>query len=179
MLPVIETERLRLRPRVYGDLEACFEMNCEPGTVAFIDFPMDGSWDNPVSHRRFLETTLSYSYPPGLGYWVLEPKAESRFLGWVLMAPEELRGPEVEIGWRLVTSARRLGYSTEAAQAIVAHGFETLGLSCLIADMYRANTASMGVARKLGMRERRDPARTTEAYVLWELTREMWAARNL
>ncbi|MEM1275521.1 MAG: GNAT family N-acetyltransferase [Pseudomonadota bacterium] len=174
--PNLRTERLNLRPRVMADLEASLAMDCEPGTTEWID----GPWDGTEAHRSFIRERINGLYPLGMGYWVITRKNQSdEFLGWVLMIPEDAIGPEIEIGWRLVTSARRLGYATEAAQAIVAHGFETLGLNCLIADMYRANTASMGVARKLGMRERRDPTRTTEAYVLWELTREMWAARNL
>ena len=179
MLPVIETERLVLRPRVRGDLDACFAMNCEPGTLDFIDFPREGDWSDLDRHRAFLEETFGYAYPDGLGYWSLSMRSDPHgFLGWVLMAPEDLKGPEVEIGWRLVTAARGQGLATEAARAMVGYGFDRLDLPCVIADMYRANSGSMGVARKLGMRQRPDPVRTTDDYVLWELTRDMWAARK-
>lgn len=176
--PVLSTERLILRPRTRAELEACYAMNREPGTLDFVDFPREpGSWDDMAAHRAFLDETFGYAYPPGLGYWtVVHRDAPRRFLGWVVMAPEDLAGPEVEIGWRFVTAARRRGYASEAAREMVRHGFETLGLGCLIADMYRANTGSMGVARKLGMRERPHPERTTDRYVLWELRREDWLA---
>ena len=177
--PVLTTERLILRPRGPQDLDACFAMNKEPGTLDYIDFPRDGTWDDDGTHKAYIAETLAYAYLPGLGYWTVVRRDDPDiFLGWVLMAPEDLKGPEIEIGWRLVTAARRQGYASEAAAVMVRHGFETLGLPCLIADMYRANAGSMGVARRLGMRERPHPERTTDQYVLWELTREMWAARQ-
>ena len=177
--PTLVTDRLILRPRDPGDLEACYAMNMEPGTLDYIDFPRAGAWDDDATHRAYLAETFAYRHPDGLGYWtVVRRDAPGTFLGWVLMAPEDLAGPEVEIGWRFRKPARRKGYASEAATALVRHGLETLGLDCVIADMYRANAGSMGVARKLGMRERPHPERTTEQYALWELTREMWAAQT-
>ena len=174
---MLETDRLILRPRTDEDLDACFAMNMEPGTLDFIDFPRDGNWQDPATHRAFIAESHAFQMPDGMGYFTLVTRDNpGRFLGWVLLAPEDMKGPEVEIGWRLITAARGQGFATEAARAIVAHGFGTLGVDTLIADMYRANDGSMGVARKLGMRERPDPIRTTDKYVLWELTRDIWTS---
>ena len=153
-------------------------MNHEPGTLDYIDFPRDGTWDDDDAHRAYLDETFDWQGPDGMGYFsVARRDAPETFLGWLLIAPEDLQGPEVEIGWRFHSQHRRKGYASEAAIALVRYGFEALNAPCLIADMYRANAGSMGVARKLGMRERPHPERTTDRYVLWELTREMWAAR--
>lgn len=178
-LPTLETVRLILRPRTAADLEDCYRMNREPGTLDFVDFPRDGTWDDPAAHRTYLAETMAHTYPEGLGYWSVATRDDpGTFLGWVLMAPEDLKGPEIEIGWRFRTAARRQGYASEAAASMVRHGFETLGLDCVIADMYRANAGSMGVARRLGMCERPHPKRTTDEFVLWELTRAMWQDRT-
>ncbi|MEM7505372.1 MAG: GNAT family N-acetyltransferase [Pseudomonadota bacterium] len=170
------TKRLRLRPRVLADLDACFAMDREPGTLDFIDWPEEtGGWDDEDAHRRFIRERIEHPYPPGLGYWVIEEQASPGvFLGWVLLIREDATGAEVEIGWRLHPTARGRGLATEAARAVMTHGFQTIGVPLVISDMYRANTASMNVARKLGMQERADPVRTTERYVLWELAREDW-----
>lgn len=176
---VLTTARLILRPRVPEDLEACFAMNMESGTVDHINFPRQGGWDDAAAHRAFIAETLAYPYPPGLGYWAVSPRDDpDRFLGWVLMAPEDLTGPEVEVGWRFTTAARGKGYAHEAARILLDHGFRTLGLSAVVADIYRTNDASIRLARKLGMRVRNDPDRITDTYVLWELTHAMWAART-
>lgn len=175
MIPVLETPRLRLRPRVAGDLEACYAMNMEPGTLDHIDFPRAGSWADEARHRAYIAETLTHDYPPGLGYWAVVPRDDpDRFLGWILMAPEDLHGPEVEIGWRFVTAARGQGFATEAAKAVIGHGFATLGLDRLIAEIFRDNAASMAVARKIGMRECPDDLRTNARVMLWDLRRRDW-----
>ncbi|MEM9063193.1 MAG: GNAT family N-acetyltransferase [Pseudomonadota bacterium] len=177
-LPLV-TERLLIRPREPRDFDACWAMNHEPGTLDYIDFPREGSWDNAEAHRRYLEETFDWRGPAGMGYFAVTPReTPDSFLGWLLLAPEDLKGPEVEIGWRFRHAHRRKGYASEAARALVDHAFATLTFECLIADMYRANRGSMGVAGRLGMRERADPEHTTDRFVLWELTRRMWTEQQ-
>lgn len=175
----LRTDRLILRPRGPEDLDACYAMNMEPGTLDHVDFPRAGSWQDEAAHKAFLAETLAHPYPAGLGYWTVTGRGAARdFLGWVLMAPEALKGPEIEIGWRFTTAARGKGFATEAARALLTHGFDDLEIDGVIADMYRANTASMRVAAKLGMTPRADPVRTVGDFVLWELPRAVWAART-
>ncbi len=176
--PLLTTERLLIRPRIRADFQACWDMNHEPGTLDFIDFPREGNWEDATAHQAYLDETFDWQGPDGMGYFTVARRDDPEtFLGWLLIAPEDLSGADVEIGWRFRSTCRRMGYASEAALALVDHAFRTLDVPCLIADMYRANAGSMGVARKLGMRERPHPERTTERYVLWELTREMWSAR--
>jgi RimJ/RimL family protein N-acetyltransferase len=152
--PIIETRRLRLRPRTLGDLDDCFRMDREPGTLDWIAWPeAAGGWKDEAGHRAFIRARTVARYPPGQGYWVVVDKARpDLFLGWVLLIPEDAVGPEVEIGWRFVTAARGRGYATEGAQAVLAHGLGTLALPRIIADIRRENTASWRVAEKIGMR---------------------------
>lgn len=177
-LPLL-SGRLLIRPRDRRDFQACWNMNHEPGTLDFIDFPREGSWDDDAAHRRYLNETFDWQGPEGMGYFTVTPRdAPDTFLGWLLLAPEDLKGPEVEIGWRFRTAHRRKGYASEAAALLVGHAFSTLNIDCVIADMYRANAGSMGVARKLGMQERPHPERTTDRFVLWELPREVWQEQS-
>lgn len=177
--PALLTDRLMIRPRDRREFQACWDMNREPGTLDFIDFPREGSWKDDEAHKRYLDETFDWRGPSGLGYFTVVPRADpDEFLGWLLLAPEDLKGPEIEIGWRFRTAHRRMGYASEAATALVDHAFTTLDVSCIIADMYRANSGSMGVARKLGMRERPHPERTTDRFVLWELPRSVWLERG-
>jgi RimJ/RimL family protein N-acetyltransferase len=175
-LPILETARLRLRPRTLADLDDCFRLDREPETLRWVDWPLAaGSWNDEAAHRAFILSRTIHPYPPGLGYWIVARKeAPDEFLGWVLLIPEDATGPEVEIGWRLLRAARGHGYATEAAAALVRHGFATLGLPRIIADMYRDNAPSMNVARKLGFRQIDDPERTNANFVLWVLDRADW-----
>jgi RimJ/RimL family protein N-acetyltransferase len=153
-LPILETVRLRLRPRMLDDVDDCFRMDREPGTLDWIAWPeAAGRWDDHAAHRAFIGARTLAHYPPGQGYWVAADKARpDAFLGWVLLIPENAKGPEVEIGWRFRAAARGRGYATEAAQAVLAHGLGTLALPRVVADIRRENVASHRVAEKIGMR---------------------------
>ena len=154
-LPSFATDRLILRPRTLADLEACFAMDREPGTLDWIDWPEEaGSWDDEAAHRAFIRARIQGPYPPGQGYWVMEPReSPGAFAGWILLIPEDARGAETEIGWRVPLAHRGQGYAAEGAALVLKHGLETLGLSRVIADIYPQNAASRRVAGKIGMRD--------------------------
>jgi RimJ/RimL family protein N-acetyltransferase len=145
-LPSFQTERLILQPRTFADLDACLAMDRDPEVTRFIA----GPWHDPVAHRAFVEARIRHQYPAGLGYWSII--AGGAFIGWILLTPLDLEGPEIEIGWRLVRGAWGRGHATEAARPILTHALETVGVPRVIADIDPANTASLGVARKLGFR---------------------------
>ena len=63
----------------------------------------------------------------------------------------------IEIGWRLARAAWGGGYATEAARALLTHGFEELGLTEIIAFTADTNLRSQAVMERLGMA--RDEAR--------------------
>src|SRR5712691_11591685 len=101
-LPNFETQRLILRPRTCGDLEACLAMDRDPEVVRHIAVP----WSDPHTHRAFVIERMTMPYPAGLGYWsVFAKAAPADFLGWILLMPLDAVGPEIEIGWRFVRRA--------------------------------------------------------------------------
>jgi RimJ/RimL family protein N-acetyltransferase len=145
-LPTFRTPRLTVRPRMMDDLEACMAMDRDPEVTRFLP----GPWTDPVAHRVFIEQRMRHAYPIGMGYWSIV--APEGFVGWVLLTPLDLHGPEIEIGWRLVREAWGRGYATEAARPVLHHALITLRLPEVIADIDPANAASVKVARKLGFR---------------------------
>ena len=145
-LPAFQTERLSLRPRSVSDLEACLAMDRDPEVNRFLEL----LWQDPATHRAFVLQRMNAAYPAGMGYWsVLEAGS---FIGWILLIPLDLHGPEIEIGWRLVRAAWGRGYATEAARPVLDHGLGTIGLQQVIAEIDPRNASSRGVASKLGMR---------------------------
>jgi RimJ/RimL family protein N-acetyltransferase len=125
------------------ELEACIAMDRDPLVTRFIQ----GPWSDPAEHRAFVEDRIRRNYPDGMGYWSIFAPA---FVGWVLLTPLDLHGPEIEIGWRLARAAWGHGYATEAARPVLDHALGALGLSRVVADIDPDNTASIGVAHKLG-----------------------------
>ena len=98
-LPTFTTARLALRPRTLADLDACLAMDRDPLVTKFIH----GPWADPIAHQDFVEARIRHVYSAGMGYWSIF--ASARFIGWILLTPLDLHGPEIEIGWRLVRAA--------------------------------------------------------------------------
>ena len=164
MLPTFQTPRLIVRPRGIADLNACLAMDRDPAVVRYIDVP----WTSVEEHRQFVVNRITREYPAGLGYWsvVLEP-VPAAFIGWVLLAPYDAVGPEIEIGWRFLRSAWGNGYATEASLPVLRHGLDTVGLDRVVADIHPDNERSIRVAEKLGLRcvgERKVKGRTVKCY---------------
>ena len=58
-----------------------------------------------------------------------------------------------EVGYILHPDYWRRGFASEALAAVIAHGFHTLGLPQITADVDPANTASRAMLRKFGFVE--------------------------
>ena len=153
-VPIIETERLRLRGHQLTDFPRSAAMWSAPEVTRYISgrpFTEEESWS------RLLRYVGHWSLL-GFGYWVVEEKVAGTFVGEVGFADyhrdlqPSLDGAP-EIGWVLAPSAHGQGYATEAVHAVVAWGdshFGSVRTACIIAP---ENTASIRVATKCGYRE--------------------------
>jgi RimJ/RimL family protein N-acetyltransferase len=151
MQPTFKTHRLVLRPRTLADTEACLAMDRDAEVTRFVS----GPWFDPAAHRAFIETRTLGPYPSGLGYWTIcSGDDQASFVGWTLLIPKDMVGPEIEIGWRLRREAWGQGLATEAARPVLRHAFATLKLSEVVAEIDPANAASLKVAEKIGLRLR-------------------------
>jgi RimJ/RimL family protein N-acetyltransferase len=92
---------------------------------------------------------------PGLGCWAVVLSATQMPIGTVLLMPlpDRQNAPSglIEIGWHFSPAHWGQGYATEAAQALMAYGFTTLGLAALYAVTLPDNTRSIRVTQRLGM----------------------------
>jgi len=151
VIPVLETDRLRLRALDIGDLEALTEMWAHPAHYRFIgNTPRTRSdlW------QQILRTAGSWALL-GYGYWAIEDRETGKFLGEAgflegqrAIEPSYTGTPEA--GWSVVQSAWGKGIATEAMQAALAWGafhFPGGGSVCIIEPDH---AASIRVAEKLG-----------------------------
>jgi RimJ/RimL family protein N-acetyltransferase len=79
-------------------------------------------------------------------------RGEPGILGEVSLALADARAAQAEIGWTLDPRHQGLGYATEAAAALAGFAFGTLGVHRLYARLDVANTGSVRVCERLGMR---------------------------
>ena len=153
-VPILETERLRLRLHRVDDFHDSARMWSDPIVIRFIrqaPFTAEETWS------RLLRYIGHWSLM-GFGYWVIEEKEKGTFMGELGfadyrrdIAPSLAGIPE--IGWVLAQHAHGKGFATEAVRAGIAWGdshFLEKKTACIIAP---ENTASIRVAVKCGYRE--------------------------
>jgi RimJ/RimL family protein N-acetyltransferase len=90
---------------------------------------------------------------------------------------------EVELAYVLGRAHWGHGYATEAGRAVLAYGFEELGVARVLSPINSANTRSIRLAQRLGCRIRRNLHPRPSPYrdapgVLAVLTRAAWAAAS-
>ncbi len=146
----VETARLRLTPWSDDHLGALAVLNADPEVTRFLG----GRPFSPAESAALSDRLVAHWERYGYGLWAVVEKASDATLGFVglshpLFIPE-LAG-EVEVGWRLDSSAWGKGYATEAGVEAIGWAFGELGLERVISIIDPANGASLAVARKLGL----------------------------
>ena len=148
----LATERLGLRPWTLAeaDVRSAFAIFGDREVTRFLtrhEVDLDGQ-------RRGLARLIegSRSFPAGLGWFALERRSDGAVIGCGILKPLEDSGPEIEVGYHLARAHWGQGYATEAARALLRHGFETLGLPRIVAVVDPENARSLAVVARLGMR---------------------------
>ena len=147
--PII-TDRLRLRPFTFDDLDEVHTMWADPEVGRWVG----GTHELLRDSIDELEGHMRHQVRHGYAFWAVEESASGRVVGEVGLQLLEGRGPEVEIGWCLARETWGSGYATEAARAWLAAGFALLGLPRILAVVLPENGASRRVCEKLGMAEK-------------------------
>lgn len=148
-IPVILTERLRLRALDNRHFEAYAEMLADPGTTRFVG---DGQPLDRMNAWRSMAMLLGHWALRGYGMWAVELADSGEFIGRVgLHNPEGW--PDIELGWMLVPGERHKGYATEAGRAALDFAFTRLRVPRAISLIRADNSASERVARRIGGRQ--------------------------
>jgi RimJ/RimL family protein N-acetyltransferase len=153
-IPVLETERLRLRGHSLDDFAACAAMWADPEVSRQLGrkpFTEEESW------TRLLRYAGHWALL-GFGYWVVEERVSGRFAGDVGFADykRDMESPVKglpEIGWVLATWAHGKGFATEASRAAIQWGDEHFGGSRTTCIISPDNLPSIRVAQKCGYRD--------------------------
>lgn len=144
MIPELETARLNLRAPIMEDFPAYADTLMDPERSKYIDGPYtrDGAW------KDFCWVTAGWSLQ-GFGGWSVVDRASGSFLGMVAISkPPSF--PEIEMGWVFQKEAEGKGYALEAASAMKAHAFGTLGLETAVSYVDPDNLRSQRLAERLG-----------------------------
>jgi RimJ/RimL family protein N-acetyltransferase len=142
VIGTVETPRLVIRPFAPDDWRAVHAYASDAATMRYI--PGGAMSEDQV--RAFVAEKGGEAATAAV---VL--RAEDRLIGHLPFHP--WYAPRTyEIGWVFDPRDHGRGYATEAAAALLRHGFETLGLHRIIATCQPENVASWRVMEKIGLR---------------------------
>ncbi len=142
----LDTERLMFRDWYASDLEPFHSICSDPSVMQFVG---DGEpWSLELT-EQFVARAREMSQTFGYCQWPVIHKAGSALIGFCGFVPAS---GGAEIGWRLAKEYWGRGLATEAARAVLKHGFETLGFQRIIATVQVPNLASIRVVEKLGLK---------------------------
>ncbi|MER7845102.1 GNAT family N-acetyltransferase [Kitasatospora sp. NPDC096077] len=149
----LRTDRLLIRRWRESDLAPWAAMNADPEIREHLGGLLTRE-QTDASVARY-EAAIERR---GYGWLAVEVRGSGEFIGFVGLDDVDDEAPVggVEIGWRLARSAWGHGYATEAARAVLAHGFGPLALPEVLALTTAGNLRSQAVMRRLGMTH--DPA---------------------
>jgi RimJ/RimL family protein N-acetyltransferase len=165
--PLIETERLELRPMTIADLEAFVAMHADPAVVEFM-----GPADRELATKR-LEADAALWARRGHGLCKITHRDDGRFIGRVALKHWP-QWNETELGWVLRSQEWGHGYATEAGQACADWGFRNLPIPYLTACIQPHNARSIAVARRLRMKPLRHDVLNAIPCVVYGVERGEW-----
>lgn len=164
---VLETERLLLRPTHAEDVDDVFEYMSDPEVMRYRPCGVQTYEQVAMWVARMAAAAADAPFIGRVHQVVY--KATGRVIGycyldhaWPEGYVEVLQGrtqPLVEITYGIARAYWRRGYATEAAKAMIAHGFRSLGLEEIVAAVHPANVASVAILERIGMTWRR--------HILW------------
>jgi RimJ/RimL family protein N-acetyltransferase len=148
----IETCRLFLRVFELADLDALAKINSDPEVMRHTG---DGNTVSREQTKKRLHAYIEHWRQHGFGLRAAVHKSDHAFVGFCGL--QFVAGTkEVEVGFRLAKQYWGQGLATEAARAVVRHGFEVVGLDRIIGLAQPANVASQRVLEKSGLKHERN-----------------------
>lgn len=146
-LPLIETERLRLRMFEARDLDSAWRLFNDEQVQKYLS---PGNRRTREHLQITLHNLVGRWKERGFGLWCVAEKnlgVMSGYCGFQYLD----QTPAIEIVFAFHENAWGKGFATEAAKAALRYGFENLQLEKVFAATHPENTASRRVLEKIGM----------------------------
>lgn len=178
---VLDTARLRLRPLRADDASALLAIFGDPLVMRYWSTP---PWQSIADAHALVERDLAAMAAGQFLRLGLERRDDGALLGQCALFAFNNGGRRAEMGYSMAASAWGRGYMHEALQALLAHGFGTLDLHRVEADIDPRNTASarslerLGFSREGHLRERWIVAGEVSDSDLYGLLAREWLERH-
>lgn len=144
--PILETERLILRPITLDDTEACFNWCSDERVARYMCYP---THTDIKQTQDWIKSTLVDKHEWN---WAFVLKSENRVIGTGGIGPNKIMKGYWGIGYNFHYDYWHKGYCTEAMRAIVDYAHNELGVNKICSDHAVDNPRSGKVMEKLGLR---------------------------
>ena len=165
--PVIETQRLILRPFRAGDLDAHAAVLADPDAARFIG----GQQTREQAWRGMMISPGMWALV-GCGFWAVERKADGRWIGQAGfgdfqrdITPGLDSWPEM--GWIFAPGAHGQGYASEAVGAAIVWGERQFPAKDFSAIIDPRNTPSIRLAERHGFERRHETVYKDEPILIF------------
>lgn len=148
-VPVLETERLRLRGPVIADLDALADFMTSD-RARFVGGPIgrEDSW-------RMLMRMAGHWALRGYGLWLAEERETGKLAGWAGIL-HHIDWTEPELAWSVFPDFEGKGIAYEAALAARDHAARHFGVVAPMSQIDPKNARSRRLAERLGAHFERD-----------------------
>lgn len=180
----IHTERLILRPIAPSDAAAMHVYKSDPDAVRYVPYePLERA---DIEQRiATIWSTTQFTQEGDAVSLAVEERATGALVGDVVLFWRSEANRSGEVGYIFDPRAAGRGYATETVEALLALGFDGLGLHRIAARIDERNTASAKVVERLGFRRE---ARLVESewfkgewstLLVYALLEDEWRARGV
>jgi len=147
--PTLHSARLDMRPFSEDDAAFILDLVNDADWLRFIGDKNVHSLDDA---RRYLrDGPIAMHARHGHGLCRVERRSDGQVLGMCGLIKRDTLD-DVDLGFAFLPQGRGQGYAREAAAAMLAHGFASLGLKRIVAITNLDNQASARVLEAVGMR---------------------------
>lgn len=147
-MPVLETERLRLRKLTMRDAADIYEYSRDPLVAKYVLWEAHRSIGESRTYLRYMLRKYRMNEPAS---WGIELKSSGKIIGTIGYMWIQTDNAAAEVGYSLARAHWGQGIMTEALKAVIEYGFHVLHLNRIEAIHEPANPASGAVMRKCGM----------------------------
>ena len=147
-LPVLETDRLILRPLRRQDAKDIFSYASDPDVARYVLWDPHQSVSETRSYIRYIRSLARRGLPSS---WAVTLRDSGKVIGTIGFMWFSATNGSAELGYSLSKSCWNLGFATEALRAVILSVFAALPVNRLEAQHDLRNPASGRVMEKCGM----------------------------
>jgi len=148
-VPVLETERLRLRPLSHNDADGVMAIFGSPEVLRYLNLPPTDTREKAIGLIDWLAG--NFQRQEGID-WGITLRGENDLIGLCGAYAWERGDCHVDLGYHILPGRWGQGYATEAARAVIGWCFDNLDVHRIQADCTDGNQGSEAVLLKCGFR---------------------------